>query len=417
MNSPSRNQHYSVAVISVCLANEVQGVFEYAMQSLAWDVTPVNFDTYISAERRPSLPQAVKSAELRVALVDFDWAPEQAAEATRYLKQLFQGDITIIAVGMPRDTDLLLLAMRAGCTEFLQKPVEESAVLDTMRRLELSEISASAAPATQGELFTFFSAKGGVGTTTIAVHLAMYLVQCHQKKVLLVDNHDELGHVCIYLGLDGAQFQFQDVVRNVSRLDSELLRGYVARHSSGLEVLASPDNCSDSRGNDSLALAQTLEFLRGEYDYVLVDTELRFDDVTLSLLAASSQIYATVTPEIGPLRNIARQIDALGTTDVPLDKLRIVLNRFPSPYSVTQEQIESAVKRPVAIKLPNAYMELLRTENLGQPLPPSSKSDFTGQIKRWSQSLTGPAKPTSPAKPKKSFLDVLSYKQSAEVRP
>jgi len=68
----------------------------------------------------------------------------------------------------------------------------------------------------------------------------MYLVLCHQKKTLLIDNHPQLGHACIYLGIDGSRYHFQELVRNLSRLDSDLLRGYIATHESGLEVLASP---------------------------------------------------------------------------------------------------------------------------------------------------------------------------------
>jgi pilus assembly protein CpaE len=243
----------------------------------------------------------------------------------------------------------------------------------------------------------------------------MYLVQCHQKNVLIIDDHEELGHVCVYLGLDGAQFQFQDVVRNVNRLDSELLRGYVARHSSGLEVLASPDTCTETRGIDPAALVQTLDFLRGEYDFILVDSELCYDEACMSLLETSNQVHVTVTPEIGPLRDLSRHIEALGTTEGVREKSRVVLNRFPSPYSVSQEEIESAIKHPASIKLPNAYLELLRTENLGQPLSPTSKSDFSAQIRRWSQALVGPARPIAKPKAKKSFFDVLSYKQTTEI--
>jgi pilus assembly protein CpaE len=82
---------------------------------------------------------------------------------------------------------------------------------------------------------------------------------------------------------------------------------------------------------------------------------------------------------------------------------------------VTQEEIEAAIKRPTSIRLPNAYLELLRTENLGQPLPPTSKSEFSVQIKRWSQTLAGPSKPIAPTKGKKSFFNVLAYKPATEI--
>ena len=78
--------------------------------------------------------------------------------------------------------------------------------------MEQQNSVASARTAPLGSVLSFFGAKGGVGSTTLAVHLAMYLVQCHQKRVLLIDNHPELGHVCVYLGLDGSRFHFNEVV-------------------------------------------------------------------------------------------------------------------------------------------------------------------------------------------------------------
>ena len=83
----------------------------------------------------------------------------------------------------------------------------------------------------EGSIFAFFGAKGGVGTTTLAVHLATLLAADNKsKKVLFIDNHLQFGHACMYLGVDGSNFHFQELVRNVNRMDSELLGSFLARH-------------------------------------------------------------------------------------------------------------------------------------------------------------------------------------------
>jgi pilus assembly protein CpaE len=394
----------TTAVIHVCVGPELAQSLDNLVQSVRWQISSASFDAYISAERRPSISPQMRSAELRIAFVNFDASPEQAAESARHLKQIFQGDITVVAVGQLRDPDLLLTAMRAGCSEFLQQPVAAEIVLETLRRLETSMDTARIQPKPIGQILSFFGSKGGVGTTTVAVHLAMYLAQCQRKRVLLIDNHPELGHVCVYLGLDGTHFHFQEVVRNVSRLDSELLRGYIARHSSGLDVLSSPEICGGLRLTDAGAIAQTLEFLRGEYDFVLIDSAMQLDDAAGVVIEASEQVYLVTTPEVGPMRDLARYLDALGQVDGVTDKLRIVLNRHPSPSAVTLEQVEAALGRSVAMKLPNSYTELVHTENLGQPLAPHSKSEFAAQVLRWSTSLAGPAAPVPSLKAKKSLF-------------
>ena len=117
-------------------------------------------------------------------------------------------------------------------------------------------------------------------------------------------------------------------MRNLSRLDSELLRGYIATHASGLEVLSSPDVCGGRKATDPESMAQTLDFLRGEYDYVIVDCPTALDETTLSVIEASNQVYLVATPEIGSIRDLSRYVDSLSQNDQNTEKVKVVINRF-----------------------------------------------------------------------------------------
>ena len=88
---------------------------------MPWTIVSSNFDAYISAARRPYFSPQVKAARACIAIVDFDVDPVQAVEATRYLHQIFGSRISVIALAESRDPELLLIAMRAGCSEFLQQ--------------------------------------------------------------------------------------------------------------------------------------------------------------------------------------------------------------------------------------------------------------------------------------------------------
>jgi len=297
--------------------------------------------------------------------------------------------------------------MRGGCTEFLNKPLKLDAFHEVLRRLERQWTAVTAHIAPVGSVLSFFGAKGGVGTTTLAVHLALYLVQCHGKRTLLIDNHAELGHVSVYLGLDGSHFHFNEVVRNVNRLDSELLQGFVAKHPSGLEVLSSPDACGSMNTLDPEAVSKTLEFLKTEYDYVILDSATSLDENALSVIDVSARVYLVATPEIGAIRDLSRYVDNLMQIDYTTEKMHVVINRFSSRYAVSVEQIEKAIRLPIAIRLPNSYTELVRSVNLGEPVSPKIKSDFGSQIIKWCNSLIGSraAATQAPAQQKKrSFV-------------
>ena len=381
---------FDVAVITVCVDQETTAEIVDTFESTQWAVTSANFEAYISAVRRPYFGPQIGAARSCVAIVDFDLDAEQAVETTRYLQGLFAGKVTVIALAESRDPDLLLRAMRGGCTEFLHKPFVPDSLNDTLNRLNEQFISSAAGPVpTSGSILTFLGAKGGVGTTTIAVHMAMYLVQSHNKRTLLIDHHPELGHACVYLGIDGSRYNYQEVVRNVSRLDSELLKGYIAKHPSGLEVLSSPDICGGLKFGDASSVATTLEFLRGEYDYVIVDCPTSMDDTTLAVIDVSSSVYLVATPEIGAIRDLARYVDHLTQIEGATAKMQVVVNRVSSRYAVNVEHIEKAIRVPVAMQLPNSYAELVRSANLGEPISLKGKSDFTSQFMKWANTVVG----------------------------
>jgi len=384
------SKQFDAALITVCVEPGIADQLVKAVEKMPWHVSSSNFGAYISAARRPSLSAEMKNADACVAIVDFDKNPNQAAETAQYLTQALAGKITVIALGKDNDSAMLLAAMRAGCTEFLYTPLQASAVtqvLDRLGQLWSNSVVQNASPS--GSLISFFGVKGGVGTTTLAMHLAMYLVQCHQKRTLLIDNHPELGHVCVYLGLDGSRYHFHEPVRNVRRLDSELLQGFVANHPSGLEVLSSPDVCGGMKNMDPEAVAKTLEFLRSEYDYVIVDCAISFDETNLAVIRASTRTYLIATQEFAAIRDLSRCVDRLIQVDNSTDKLQVVINRFTPSYAINIEQIEKAIKLPVALCISDSYTELVRSANLGETISPKSKLEFATQLVKWAETMAG----------------------------
>jgi pilus assembly protein CpaE len=380
---------FDVAVISVCVDAHTTEQILQAVEGTHWAVTSANFEAYVSTARRPYFGPQIGASKSVIAVVDFDHDPDQAVESSKYLQAMFPGKVTVMALAESRDPDLLLRAMRGGCTEFLHKPFQPDVLNATLNRIQQQLLEAVTPTAVSGSILTFFGSKGGVGTTTLAVHMAMYLVQSHKKRTLLIDHHPELGHACVYLGIDGSRYNYQEVVRNVSRLDSELLKGYIAKHPSGLEVLSSPDSLGTLKHAHAESVATTLEFLRGEYEYIIVDCPTSMDDTTLAVVDVSTSVYLVATPEIGAIRDLARYVDHLTQIEGANQKIQVVINRVASRYAVNVEHIEKAIQVPVAIQLPNSYAELVRSANLGEPISLKGKSEFTTQFMNWANTVVG----------------------------
>jgi pilus assembly protein CpaE len=385
----SNQEAMQVALLTVHVEAETAEQIGRVSMDMPWASAPVNFDNYFDAERRPHLTQQAISSDACIALVDFDGNPALAARTTEFLTQSFFRKIAVVGLSSDAAPDLLLRAMRAGCNEFLYKPFDASQFRDLLTRLEQRWSALDAQPQNSGKILAFFGSKGGVGATTLAVHLAVYLVKVSGKKVLLVDNRSQLGHVCLYLGLDGNRHHFHELVRNVNRLDHDLLRGFIAKHPSGLDVLASPDVHGSNQISDGDAVERTLSFLSASYDFVVLDCQASFEEPQLAALDIASHVYLVSTPEIGAIRDLSRYVDGLIQNEQAADKLQVVINRYSTGQMVSIEQIEKAIRLPVAVKIANSYAEILRSINTGEPAPPDGKSPFSSQMTKWASTLAG----------------------------
>ena len=382
-SSPARFTVFTVCVDPETVANVMDGCAYAADTEFAGE-----FHDYMGHHKRPQFSQRVKDSAAQIALIDFDRKPDEAAQSAEILHQMFPGKIAIIAVSKRSHEELILQAMRAGCSEFLPCPFILSQFTDMVGRLQ-SRFTALAPESAKnsGHVIALFGVKGGVGGTTLAIYLATFLVRQHRKKVLLIDHHHQLGHVCLYLGLTENPYYFDELLRNVDRLDVELLAGFLTRHPSGLDVLPSPDTCAVRYSSSPHDMEHVLSFLRSEYDYVILDSSLETQNVNSAIIDSADEVYLVATPDVAALRDLSRHVENFGLDAKTAPKLRIAINRSSSNDAVSAEQVEAAVRFPVSVTIPNAYAELIHAINAGEPLSPQRRSEFTTKISKWANRI------------------------------
>ncbi|HEY5176890.1 MAG TPA: AAA family ATPase [Terriglobales bacterium] len=327
-----------------------------------------------------------QNAEVSVCVIDFDQDRVLAGQAANSINRMLHGRTTLIALSEKADPNLIVEAMRAGCSEYLSKPLTVEQVCESLTRL-CGRIEGAREVKTSGKTLVFLGCRGGAGATTLAVHLGSYLASPYGKKTLIVDQHQHLGHVALYLGQDTLSYDFYELVRNVARLDQTLLAGFVAHHASGVDILPGP--CAlNGHINVSLdAVERSIRFLANVYEYAIVDCAPGLSDLNLATIDCCDELYLVATPDVPSLRDLSKYLDRLAQCNVAPCKLKVVLNRYGSDSAVTLEQIEKAIRRPVSITVPNSHADLMRAMNTGTPVSPDRRTDFTTQMKKWAASL------------------------------
>jgi pilus assembly protein CpaE len=311
--------------------------------------------------------KAVQQAGAALVFVDFDPSPELGLSLVRDLTQS-SDQLVLIGMGNAVASDLLIQAIRAGLSEYLIKPVTEQSVADAVERLRGKVAPALPDAGPLGRTFAFFSAKGGSGTSTAITNLGVELHRITGKRTLIVDLDAELGEISLLLGVQ-PQFNFVDLVQNFHRMDANLLASYIEQHSSGVHLLSAPFHPERAADLTEEDIRQVLLYLRGQYDYVLVDTSKSFSPETLAAFEQADDVFLLTTVDLPSLRNIQRALPLLRRV-MPRgsEQVHLVVNRYDAASEISLKDVERSLGIPIYATLANDYDSVIRSINTGKPV-------------------------------------------------
>jgi Flp pilus assembly CpaE family ATPase len=320
-----------------------------------------------------------------VIIIDLDSDPDFALELVESICAM---DAAVVMVySAMTDRDLLVQCMRAGAREFLVSPFDQALVAEAMVRAATGpRPKARASKKAAGKTLVFLGAKGGAGVTTIACNMAIALAQESEQRTLLIDLALPMGDAALNLGI-AAEYSTDHAFQDVERLDGAFLLKLVAKHRSGVSVLAAPSKVPEAKASAE-AIDKLIAVARQEFDNVIVDLGSRIDLVDTSLFKDASTIYLVTQAGISELRNSNRLISRFFGDGGP--KLEIVINRFErrTAAGVNEEHITKALGRPVRWKIPD---DQEATRQMQNPATATSLADspISRLILEMASSVTG----------------------------
>src|SRR5438067_846221 len=374
-----------VAIAGVCLDTQTYKALSHFVIPITGASAVGNIDRYVGADRE--VGRLLERGQGRICIIDFDQNTDEAMWVAERLRSEHP-DIFVFAASAYSDPDRIIAAMRAGCMEYLIKPLQNERVLEGLARVE-SKAKERIRARVRGKVVTLIGAKGGTGVTSLALHLALELASAGKRKCLLVDQHPSLGDASLYLGTGRHKYSFYELASNTDRLDEELLQGFLLRHESGLHLLDSPEPLDTAHYAPPATVEQTLAFLAEVYEYIVIDCPPGLADATLASISQSDQVAIIITPELPSIRNAVRYIEHLTKLSYSADKIRLVLNRHSKRGPLSDERLEKALKHPIWLKIPNSYNEVIRAINAGSPIQSGAKSDFGAAIAKWASDFVG----------------------------
>jgi pilus assembly protein CpaE len=340
----------------------VQRVLTYALRQEGYEVVPARDGAEalkLWSTDRPSLILL----DATVPKVDgYQVAAKIRAEEGR------AGHVPIIMLATETDMEHKIKGLRAGADDFLVKPFHSAELLARIRSLlaRFAPRELEKGRASGGRIVAFYGAKGGTGTTSLAINTAIALHTVASKSVVLVDANLQFGDHRVFLDLGKDRRGIVEAVSE-ARLDADTLRGTIVRHETGIALLLAPPSPETAELVTPEAMVTVLRQLEPMFDYIVVDCDRRLDETTLQIFDMADTLFVVMTADLLSLKNTSLVLEMSRNLAYHRDKLQLVLNRSGSTTGVNVRHAEAVLKHRIQYEIPNDHKAASAALNEGTP--------------------------------------------------
>lgn len=296
------------------------------------------------------------------------------AEDLSHIESLIAGlddlapGLPIIGVGQQADAELLRRLMHLGVREYLTPPLTSlrlAEIVDSVQR----HLRKHPAPAVRSaDLYSFFPAKPGVGTSTIALSTSCAIADELGARTLLVDADLAAGVIKFLLKL-GNSSSILDAIARSENLDEDLWSQLVGKCGK-LDVLHAGQ--LDVPPRDGTSLQQVLSLARAQYEVICADLASSLDPFTVEWMRESRRIFLVTTPEVVAVHLAQARLESL--TDLGLaDRVSLILNRKDRRSDHLEDaEVAHMLDIPVAYSFTNNYDHVQKSILGGSPVAQNS---------------------------------------------
>ena len=244
-----------------------------------------------------------------VVIIDLDADREDEMQALARLMTRIGTWPPVVVVTKTFDADVARRLVQMRVADFLVKPVQPIELVRTCARVARPTGSEHK----EAEIYTFLSAVGGAGVTTLAIETAMLLLNSAPRgrpRTCLVDLDFQHGACADYLDIE-PRLDLKEIEPRPERLDHQLLEIMLAHHASGLALIAAPNHPAEMRTFDPDMVTRLLDLVSSHFDYVVIDMPRTWFSWTDSVLLGSNNLYIVSEMTVPSRRNAGGLVSAI----------------------------------------------------------------------------------------------------------
>ncbi|MDF2614270.1 MAG: putative response regulator receiver protein [Clostridia bacterium] len=306
-----------------------------------------------------------------IVLMDINMPILNGLEATEKITNDYPSVIVII-MSVQAENEYLKRAMFHGAKEYIIKPFNYASLTETIKityekyKERQMKLAKGEMRNKEGKVMTFFSSKGGVGKSILALNTAVILSKEEKKKILLVDMDLQFGDLSMLVN----KYNHKTILDAVDerQLDSyESIKPYLYKYNEKLDMLFAPGKPESAEYITKDSTQKIIELLKKEYDVIVVDTGVNFNDNTLYILDESEKIFLVSTMEIVSLKNTKLGMRIMQSLGYDKNKVKLVINRYTTNYGINRKDVEDVFKDGIFAMIPEEEKTVNISVNKGLP--------------------------------------------------
>ncbi len=283
-------------------------------------------------------------------------------------------DVPVVVLSGLDDESVAISAVERGAQDYLAKGHLSGTMLLRALRYAITRHGAQARamgraqPGRQGHVLAFIGAKGGVGTTTVALNVASALVH-KGNSVVAVELRSHVGTFAGQLSAEPVQTLDDLVELGPAGLATEALQPRLFTLPSGLRVLVGPQDSTGAVTIDPELVRAIVETLMTMFDFVVLDLPSGPSELSRLALQDTWRVALVSEPEPTSVRSGQVIVDMLHGWGVTGQLVgAIVINRVATPLGINLENVRAGLGCPILSVVPPAPEDCAMAVHTGNPV-------------------------------------------------
>lgn len=330
-----------------------------------------NIEVVGEAENGEEVLRLIPMVKPDVILMDINMPVLNGLEATERITMEYPAVIVII-MSVQAESEYLKKAMFYGAKEYIIKPFTRGTLIETItttfekyKEMQV-KFKDNVNKIRDTKVIALFSSKGGVGKSVLALNIAVVLSKETNKKVLLIDMDVQFGDISMLVN----QYDQKTILDAVDdgQIDSyETIKPYLYEYNNNFDILFAPKKPETAEYIAKETVENIMNSVKNQYDAIIVDTGINFNDNTLYILDIAQKILMVSTMEIVALKNTKLGLRVMDSLGYDKDKVKLVINRFNISYGISKKEVEEVFKNGIFASIPDEEKTVTASVNKGLP--------------------------------------------------